>query len=67
MSNKVKILLLYTGGTIGMQKDFETAALKTFNFSKLLQRIPELKHIEWEIETIYFGNPIVSCEMNPDK
>ncbi|MBP7182774.1 MAG: asparaginase, partial [Flavobacterium sp.] len=56
MSNKVKILLLYTGGTIGMQKDFETAALKTFNFSKLLQRIPELKQLDCEIETISFEN-----------
>ena len=67
MSNKVKILLLYTGGTIGMQKDFETAALKTFNFSKLLQRIPELKQLDCEIETISFENPIDSSNMNPDK
>jgi L-asparaginase len=34
-----KILLLYTGGTIGMSKDFETGALKAFNFNKLLQKI----------------------------
>ena len=67
MSNKVKILLLYTGGTIGMQKDFETAALKTFNFSKLLQRIPELKQLDCGIETISFENPIDSSNMNPDK
>jgi L-asparaginase len=43
MQNNPKILLLYTGGTIGMMKDFETGALKAFNFKKLLQRIPELK------------------------
>jgi L-asparaginase len=38
MNSKAKILLIYTGGTIGMRKDFDTGALKAFNFSKLLQK-----------------------------
>jgi L-asparaginase/Glu-tRNA(Gln) amidotransferase subunit D len=33
MNSKAKILLIYTGGTIGMRKDFNTGALKAFNFS----------------------------------
>lgn len=67
MHPKPKILLIYTGGTIGMMKDFETGALKAFNFSKLLQRIPELKQLDCEIETISFENPIDSSNMNPEK
>ena len=67
MLYKAKILLIYTGGTIGMRKDFETGALKAFNFSKLLQRIPELKQLECEIETISFENPIDSSNMNPNE
>jgi L-asparaginase len=67
MQSKAKILLIYTGGTIGMKKDFETGALKAFNFSKLLQRIPELKQLDCEIETISFEKPIDSSNMNPDK
>jgi len=67
MQSKAKILLIYTGGTIGMQKDFETGALKAFNFSKLLQKIPELKQLDCEIETISFENPIDSSNMNPEK
>ncbi|WP_310594450.1 asparaginase [Flavobacterium sp.] len=67
MLSKAKILLIYTGGTIGMKKDFTTGALKAFNFSKLLQRIPELKLLDCEIETISFENPIDSSNMNPDK
>ncbi len=67
MSSKAKILLIYTGGTIGMKKDFETGALKAFNFSKLLQRIPELKLLDCEIETISFDKPIDSSNMNPEK
>ena len=67
MQSRPKILLIYTGGTIGMMKDFETGALKAFNFSKLLQRIPELKQLDCEIETISFDNPIDSSNMNPEK
>ena len=67
MLSKAKILLIYTGGTIGMKKDFSTGALKAFNFSKLLQRIPELKLLDCEIETISFEQPIDSSNMNPEK
>jgi len=67
MQSKSKILLIYTGGTIGMMKDFETGALKAFNFSKLLQRIPELKQLDCEIETLSFDTPIDSSNMNPEK
>ena len=67
MSSKSKILLIYTGGTIGMKKDFVTGALRAFNFSKLLQRIPELKQLDCEIETISFEKPIDSSNMNPEK
>ena len=67
MLSRSKILLIYTGGTIGMKKDFETGALRAFNFSKLLQRIPELKQLDCEIETISFEKPIDSSNMNPEK
>ena len=67
MQSKAKILLIYTGGTIGMKKDFETGVLKAFNFSKLLQRIPELQLVDCEIETISFESPIDSSNMNPDE
>jgi L-asparaginase len=67
MQSKPKILLIYTGGTIGMMKDFETGALKAFNFNKLLQRIPELKQLDCDIATISFKNPIDSSNMNPEK
>ena len=63
MHSKAKILLLYTGGTIGMMKDFETGALKAFNFSKLISKIPELKQLDCEIETISFEKPLDSSNM----
>jgi L-asparaginase len=67
MLNKPNILLIYTGGTIGMVKDFDSGALKAFNFSELLQNIPELKQLDCHIETISFETPIDSSNMNPAK
>jgi len=67
MLTKPKILLIYTGGTIGMVKDFESGVLKAFNFSELLQNIPELKQLDCQIETISFETPIDSSNMNPGK
>ena len=67
MQSKPNILLIYTGGTIGMMKDFETGALKAFNFSKLLQKIPELKQLDCNIKTISFDKPIDSSNISSDK
>ena len=61
-----QILLIYTGGTIGMIKDFETGALKAFNFDQLLQSIPELKLLDCEIRTVSFDAPIDSSNMQPE-
>lgn len=60
---KPKILLIYTGGTIGMIKDADTGALKAFNFKKLIKGIPELKLLDCTIETVSFEQPIDSSNM----
>lgn len=65
MLTKPNILLIYTGGTIGMMKDFATGALKAFNFKKLLQKIPELQQLDCQIQTISFTEPIDSSNMSP--
>lgn len=64
INSKPRILLIYTGGTIGMVKDFATGSLKAFNFSKLLKNIPELKLLDCEIATVSFEIPIDSSNMN---
>ncbi|MDT0557784.1 asparaginase [Ichthyenterobacterium sp. W332] len=58
------ILLIYTGGTIGMIKDPITTALKAFDFSNLIKKIPELQLLDCNIETVSFANPIDSSNMN---
>lgn len=62
-NQKPTILLIYTGGTIGMIKDADTGALKAFNFKKLIKGIPELKLLECNIETVSFEKPIDSSKV----
>ncbi|KAB1070622.1 asparaginase [Tamlana haliotis] len=63
---KANILLIYTGGTIGMVKDFKTGALKSFDFKTLLDQIPELKLLDCDIDTVSFKEPIDSSNMDID-
>ena len=64
MTKKPNILLIYTGGTIGMVKDYKTNALKAFDFSQILDRIPELRQLNCTIDSISFDEPIDSSNMN---
>ena len=59
------ILLIYTGGTIGMIKDSETGSLKNFNFNDLLKHIPELNLLDCTIDSQSFEAPIDSSNMGP--
>ena len=63
MINK-RILLIYTGGTIGMVKDKLKKTLVPFNFDELLKAIPELKSEDVDLDTISIANPIDSSNMN---
>ena len=60
-----KILLIYTGGTIGMVKAPHSESLQAFDFQNLLKNIPELKLLNCEIDTISFEFPLDSSNMNP--
>lgn len=62
---KAKILLIYTGGTIGMIKNPVTGSLDAFNFNHLLNSIPELNILDCDIQTISFETPIDSSNMHP--
>src|SRR5690554_5073563 len=60
-----KVLLIYTGGTIGMVEDAETGALVAFDFNHLSDQIPELYRINAELKVVSLGMPIDSSDMNP--
>lgn len=65
MKNNKKILIIYTGGTIGMVKDPETGLLKPLDFKHLMHQIPELKQFGFEIHTKTFEPVIDSSEIKP--
>ena len=61
--NKPRILLIYTGGTIGMIKDQRTGELRSFNFEYIYDHVPELGRLNIELESISFDRPIDSSEI----
>lgn len=61
---KPRILIVYTGGTIGMIEDPETKALKPFDFSHLMENVPKVKMLDYKIDNIQFKQPIDSANMN---
>ena len=60
------ILIIYTGGTIGMIENPETGSLEAFNFEHLEEHVPELKNLGYKISSIQFDPPMDSSEMGPD-
>lgn len=61
-----KVLMIYTGGTIGMIEDPETGVLTAFDFNHLSNQIPELSRIKVDLTATSLGMPIDSSDMNPD-
>ena len=66
MSSTAQILVIYTGGTIGMVQDSETGSLKAFDFRHLTSQIPEIKKFGFHIDSISFDPIIDSSNMQPD-
>ena len=61
-----KVLLIYTGGTIGMGINSNTGALKPLDFNHLVENVPEFKYLKTEIDTFQFSPPIDSSDMDPN-
>ena len=64
-SDYPSVLLIYTGGTIGMIENPTTGALEAFNFDQLLENVPELKRFNYHISSYQFKSPIDSSDMEP--
>ncbi len=64
-SRKSSILLIYTGGTIGMKIDPEDQTLKPFDFSQILEEVPELGKFAYRIDSCTFDHIIDSADVEP--
>ena len=60
-----KILIIYTGGTIGMIEDPGTRKLMPFDFDHLIDNVPKIKMLNYEIDHVQFDRPIDSSNMDP--
>ncbi len=60
-----KVLLIYTGGTIGMGRNSKTGALEPLDFNHLVNKMPEFAYIKTEVDTYQFDHPIDSSDMSP--
>lgn len=63
---EASVLLIYTGGTIGMIHNADNGTLESFNFKHLMKHIPELNKCGVNIDSYVFDRIIDSSDMNPD-
>ncbi|MDB4901292.1 MAG: L-asparaginase 1 [Mucilaginibacter sp.] len=61
-----QILIIYTGGTIGMMSDPHTKVLKPINFEQIMDNVPELEKLNCKIKVHSFEEIIDSSNMNPE-
>ena len=64
-SQKSSILLIYTGGTIGMKVDPTLQALTPFDFKQILEEVPELRKFAYRIDSWTFDPLIDSSDVEP--
>lgn len=63
---KASLLLIYTGGTIGMKQDLSDMTLKPFNFGQILEEVPELSKFAYRIDSFSFDPIIDSSDIEPE-
>ena len=61
----ISILIIYTGGTIGMVKNPATGSLAPFNFNQIQDQVPELKKFGYNLSTMTFDKLIDSSNIEP--
>ncbi|MDO4703231.1 asparaginase [Tannerella sp.] len=64
--DKASVLLIYTGGTIGMMENPETGSLEAFNFRHIRENIPELKKLGHAVSFVLFDPPLDSSDIGPE-
>lgn len=65
MGNRKKLLLIYTGGTIGMIRQSADGPYKPFNFEAIGEEFPELNRLACDIEVRSFDPPRDSSNIGP--
>lgn len=61
-----RILIIYTGGTIGMVESEDQQTLVPFDLDHILKKVPELNKLGAELDSVSFEHPIDSSDMMPE-
>jgi L-asparaginase len=61
-----KILIIYTGGTIGMVNDAKTGTLIPFDFEQIKENVPELARLDYQLSVHSFDPILDSSNMDPE-
>lgn len=65
MVTKPRVLIIYTGGTIGMIKDPLTGELSNVDFNLISHHVPEINRLNIDLDSVSFDRPVDSSEINP--
>ncbi|MFN4086143.1 MAG: asparaginase [Spirosomataceae bacterium] len=60
------VLMIYTGGTLGMVFDEQTKALVPFNFEQIMENVPELRRLNFDLTVMMLAQPIDSSNVTPE-
>ena len=60
------VLVIYTGGTLGMVYETKGKQLVPFDFEQIIERVPEISRLTFDITFLSLYEPIDSSNMNPD-
>jgi L-asparaginase len=63
---ETSILIIYTGGTIGMVLNPATGSLLPLNFELISEQVPEIKKYGFHLQAISFDPPMDSSDIGPE-
>ena len=66
VNSQTSILIIYTGGTIGMVLNPSTGALLPLNFELISDQVPEIKKYGFHLQAISFDPPMDSSDIGPE-
>lgn len=63
---RASVLVIYTGGTLGMVYETKGKQLVPFNFEQVIEKVPEIRRLDFEITFLTLPEPIDSSNMSPE-
>jgi L-asparaginase len=64
-ANETSVLMIYTGGTLGMVYDAQIQSLVPFDFEQIIENVPEIRRLDFELSILALDKPIDSSNINP--